>query len=208
MADSTLYFPGDDGSDAALQAQVQAMYRAFPARTAAEAADCARAVLVGAARQPSSWRASMPRQRWWWGAAAAALLISVTTRPWRAGESSRRADSAFTDATRPDAAHPEALAGAVTQVNGGDAVRFDLTLPAGAKVVALVGDFNGWDERATPMLRRTSKGAWSAEVELPPGRHTYAFVVDGARWLVDPLAPQVPDAGFGPANAVVIDGTR
>jgi hypothetical protein len=34
----------------------------------------------------------------------------------------------------------------------------------------------------------------------------YAFVVDGKKWLVDPLAPQVLDKGYGPANAVVVDG--
>jgi hypothetical protein len=36
----------------------------------------------------------------------------------------------------------------------------------------------------------------------------YAFVVDGKRWMVDPMAPQVPDAGFGAVNAVVVDGPR
>ena len=56
------------------------------------------------------------------------------------------------------------------------------------------------------MARRASDGRWSANVPLTPGRHTYAFVVDGTRWLVDPLAPRVPDDGFGPANAVVIEG--
>jgi len=34
----------------------------------------------------------------------------------------------------------------------------------------------------------------------------YAFVIDGTRWLVDPMAPQVPDADLGPANAVIVEG--
>ena len=81
-------------------------------------------------------------------------------------------------------------------------------LSCAAREVALVGDFNGWDEHATPMLRRPDSGAWSAHVALAPGRHVYAFVIDGKKWLVDPLAPQVPDDGFGPANAVVVDGPQ
>ena len=95
-----------------------------------------------------------------------------------------------------------------TTTERGDAIRFDLTLPNTAREVALVGDFNGWDEHATPMVRRPTDGAWSAQVPLPPGRHVYAFVIDGKKWLVDPLAPQVPGEGYGPANAVVVDGPR
>ena len=90
----------------------------------------------------------------------------------------------------------------------GGAVRFDLALPSPASEVALVGDFNGWDDEATPMVRRGSDGTWSARVPLPPGRHVYAFVVDGKRWLIDPLAPQVPDAGFGPTNTVIVEGAK
>ena len=63
-------------------------------------------------------------------------------------------------------------------------------------------------QKATPMARRASDGSWSADVPLAPGRHVYAFVVDGKRWIVDPLAPQAPDDGFGPTNAVVIEGAR
>jgi hypothetical protein len=205
--DGILRFPSDEADDAVLGARLAAMYRALPPRPAADARQCAAAVLAEAARMPSGWRAAMPRQRWWWGAAAAGLLVAVTSRPWRAGESTRNADSAFTDAAA-RAVSPVAPRGSITPVAGGDAMRFDITIPAGASDVALVGDFNGWDERATPMLRRNGDGTWTAQVALPPGRHVYAFVVDGGRWLVDPLAPQVPDAGFGPANAIVVDGTR
>ena len=111
-------------------------------------------------------------------------------------------DHAFVGAA-PAAATP---VGATTA--SGDAVRFDLMLPNAVQEVALVGDFNGWDEHATPMVRRRDDGAWSAKVPLSPGRHVYAFVIDGRRWLVDPLAPQVPDGGYGPANAVIVDGPR
>jgi 1,4-alpha-glucan branching enzyme len=84
-------------------------------------------------------------------------------------------------------------------------VHFEFTLPKGARKVSLVGDFNGWDERATPMIQQQANGTWSARIPLPPGRHDYAFVVDGTRWVVDALAPQAPDAGYGPTNTVVVD---
>jgi len=203
--DDVLHFPGD-ADDAALGARVAELYRSLPPRTQAEADRCAAAVLAEAARMPQGWRAAMPRQRWWWGAAAAALLVAVTMRPWRPGAATRDADSAFTSMSQ--VATAAALRGSITPLAGGDAIRFDVTLPAGTKDVAIVGDFNGWDENATPMLLRSGDGAWTAQVALPPGRHVYAFVVDGARWLVDPMAPQVPDAGFGPANALVVDRAR
>lgn len=200
-----LPFPEGDSDDPALAAQVAAMYRAVPGRGDAEASRCARAVLAEAGQQ-GGWRQLVPRQRWWWGAAAAALLVAVTMRPWRPEASTSAADSAFKAGGAAQSA--AATEGSITPLDGGDAVRFDLKLPESTKDVALVGDFNGWDERATPMLRRKGNGTWTAQVELPPGRHVYAFVVNGQQWLVDPMAPQVPDAGFGPANAVVIEGPR
>src|SRR6185503_9670666 len=57
-----------------------------------------------------------------------------------------------------------------------------------AKSVAIVGDFNGWSARATPLARAPSKGAWSASLPLSPGLHKYAFVVDGKRRPTDSLA--------------------
>ena len=204
--DDILRFPSEDAEDAAVGARLASHYRALPARSPAEAERCAAAVLAEAARASRGWRAHVPRQRWWWGAAAAGLLVAVTMRPWRPDAATRDADSAFTSAS--ESASAMTPSGSITPVNGGGVLRFDLTLPAGATDVSLVGDFNGWDERATPMLRRNGNGTWTAQVVLPPGRHVYAFVVDGGRWLVDPMAPQVPDAGFGPANAVVVDRSR
>jgi 1,4-alpha-glucan branching enzyme len=56
----------------------------------------------------------------------------------------------------------------------------------GASHVCLIGDFNGWDQAATPMLR-TSDGHWMASVELRHGHHRYLFVADGLPKL-DPNA--------------------
>ncbi|MEQ1692592.1 MAG: isoamylase early set domain-containing protein, partial [Gemmatimonas sp.] len=161
---------------------------------------CARAVLTQAMHQRTPTVFGVPRARWWWGAAAAAVLVTATTRPWRGTESVRDADSAFVESA------VAALQGSVTPLDS-NAVRFDLRLPTSAKAVVIVGDFNGWDERATPMALRHKDGAWSVNVPMTPGRHVYAFVVDGQRWVVDPMAPQVPDEGYGPTNAVVVEGS-
>ena len=55
-----------------------------------------------------------------------------------------------------------------------------------ASHVCLVGDFNGWDMSATPMLR-TPDGRWMAGLELHHGHHRYLFIVDGQPKL-DPKA--------------------
>jgi 1,4-alpha-glucan branching enzyme len=107
---------------------------------------------------------------------------------------------------RPVSPAVEPAAGAPTGLPGVRATRIAVTLPAGARTVAVVGDFNGWDTGATRLSPVGSHGEWAATVPLAPGRHVYAFVVDGVEWRVDPLAPQVPDAGFGPANALIVDG--
>ena len=97
-------------------------------------------------------------------------------------------------------------AGATPGLAGVQQTRIAVTLPVGARTVTVVGDFNGWDTGATRLSPVGDHGEWAATVPLAPGRHVYAFVVDGVEWRVDPLAPQVPDAGFGPANALIVDG--
>lgn len=68
--------------------------------------------------------------------------------------------------------------------------------------VSVVGDFNDWDVQAAPMTREN--GVWSTTLPLPPGRHVYAFVLNGERWLADPRAPTAPDADFGRPGSVII----
>ena len=74
------------------------------------------------------------------------------------------------------------------------------------KFITLVGEFNDWDPQATPLVRVGPDGPWVATVWLPPGRHVYGFVLDGAKWVADPWAPLAPDDGFGtPASVRVVD---
>jgi hypothetical protein len=66
-------------------------------------------------------------------------------------------------------------------------VRFQLAAP-GAHTVALVGDFNDWSRDAIVLEPAEKPGVWVASVPLTAGRHEYAFIVDGKRWIADPYA--------------------
>jgi hypothetical protein len=76
----------------------------------------------------------------------------------------------------------------------------------GASSVALVGDFNDWDATSTPMRPALQGGLWSVAVPLPPGRHRYAFLVNGSRWLPDPAAPRAQDDFGTPSSVVTVGG--
>lgn len=91
--------------------------------------------------------------------------------------------------------------------NGAHDVGFALRLTDDAvRQVSLAGDFNGWDASALPMVRDPADGTWRVRVPLAPGRHTYSFVVDGTRWVIDPLAPRTVEGALGPANVIAVSG--
>jgi len=73
---------------------------------------------------------------------------------------------------------------------------------ADATALSVVGDFNDWDVTATPMT--LEGGVWSVTLPVTPGRHVYAFVVNGTRWIADPRAPKATDADFGRPGSVII----
>ncbi|HEX4561766.1 MAG TPA: isoamylase early set domain-containing protein [Gemmatimonadales bacterium] len=72
-----------------------------------------------------------------------------------------------------------------------------------AHSVAVVGAFNDWRPEATPLSDNDHDGVWDARVILPAGSHEYMFVVDGERWVSDPMAGRYVDDGFGRQNAVM-----
>ncbi len=74
------------------------------------------------------------------------------------------------------------------------------------KSVSLVGDFNGWGAMPTPMLTHGSGETWVVNVPLPRGRHEYAFVVDGKRWVADPFAMSNSD-DFNTESSIIAVGS-
>jgi hypothetical protein len=86
-------------------------------------------------------------------------------------------------------------------------VRFVLVAPA-ASSVTLVGDFNNWDRAATRLTPTGTAGTWTISLPLAPGRHEYAFIVDGTRWEADPTAPITVHDDFGTTSSIVTVGSR
>lgn len=74
----------------------------------------------------------------------------------------------------------------------------------GARSVNVVGSFNDWGPVSIPLEDRDHDGVWQAVVVLPTGTHEYMFVIDGERWVVDPLAGRFVEDGFGRENSVLI----
>ncbi len=135
------------------------------------------------------------------GLATAALVAVVAVRD---GGNGPLANAPATVATGvPASVAPPAAPTTPAALPDVQVVQFVLVAP-GARSVALVGDFNDWDSGATP-LRAAGGGrrVWSVEVPLEPGRHRYAFVVDGEEWVADPAAPPAPGADFGEPSSVV-----
>ena len=79
--------------------------------------------------------------------------------------------------------------------------RFTIEAPD-ARRVCLVGDFNDWKVCEVPLTLDPETKNWSVQMELPPGRHEYMFVVDEG-WVTDPSATVHVDDGFGNRNAVI-----
>ncbi|MEO8563538.1 MAG: hypothetical protein ABI601_15785 [bacterium] len=60
-----------------------------------------------------------------------------------------------------------------------------------ARQVAVMGDFDPPNARATPLSRDPDGRRWSIRLALRDGEHRYAFVVDETRWVPDPRAARV-----------------
>ncbi|MFN2566348.1 MAG: isoamylase early set domain-containing protein [Gemmatimonadaceae bacterium] len=134
-------------------------------------------------------------------AIAAALAFTALGAAGAVGVLSLRDDQGrVTSAERPEAVSQSAVRSRM------HSVRFALVAP-GASRVSLVGDFNQWDASATPMRQLGDGRLWLVEVPLPPGRHVYAFVVDGDV-TPDPAAPRAGEEDFGVPSSVVLVGNR
>lgn len=69
----------------------------------------------------------------------------------------------------------------------------------------LCGSFNDWQPDEYEMQKQAD--SYELELELPPGRYLYKFIVDG-RWQVDEKAELFEDDGKGGRNSVVIVGSQ
>ena len=82
-------------------------------------------------------------------------------------------------------------------------VRFELVAPE-AQSVNLVGDFNDWDPHRFAMKDATGEGNWQITIRLKKGQvYTYNFLMDGQKWIADPMSLRQVDDGFGGKSSVL-----
>lgn len=71
-----------------------------------------------------------------------------------------------------------------------------------AESVHLVGSFNHWQVEEPSRLVNLD-GVWCLTIPLKPGQYEYMFLVDGKKWVTDPLSMYFYSDGFGHKNSVV-----
>jgi 1,4-alpha-glucan branching enzyme len=73
-----------------------------------------------------------------------------------------------------------------------------------AESLALVGDFNNWNEASTPM-KKAKDGSFSVSVDMESGREQqFRYLADGKKWLNDEAADKYVTTALGSENSVVI----
>ncbi len=139
-------------------------------------------------------RATAPRRSWWL-TGRVFVASPLTTLAFAASVALIAAASTLVVTRR---AQPTVTARRDTV----EFVRFVL-VDSSARSVSLVGDFNGWRRGETPLNVASKPGVWTVSLPLPPGRHEYAFIVDGQRWVVDPASLRSSDE-FGTESSVLL----
>ena len=184
-----------------------------------DASDVARMLVAVHGRRRSRWERIV--ERFWFmripsvstlGAASLvvlALTIGFMSRDLLDRERTSELASADTPAVSNaasiiDSAEPRAVPVALNSID-------ELAVPIqfvvnveNAKSVTLVGDFNAWDTDAVRLERVPGQSLWTTTQSLRPGRHVYAFVVDGTKWIRDPRAPEAVDEDFGRPQSVIV----
>jgi hypothetical protein len=170
-----------------------------------DARDGAMARVRGTARAAWRWvREALRTPRRWRPAFVGALAVLLATMAFLGGrltadaparnapsKKNTAATTALTTKARPAAAEKKKRL-----------VRFAYVSDE-ASSVAVAGDFTDWEPVALDAHTVDGKTVWSGLVPVAKGEHRYMFVLDGERWVNDPLAPVQRDDGFGHKNAVL-----
>ena len=192
--------PDDDGTDAAFLARITASLQAPASLDATFERRLASAIRGDVAAHDVSDHASDSRRNWWTRKRTISLspLVGVALA---AGVAAIAAVSSLSAVTIRDGRLTSHALSATGEAHVVHLVRF-VFVDSTAQSVSLVGDFNGWDRTGHDLEPSGSRGAWSISVPLSPGRHEYAFIVDGKRWVADPFATVIHD-DFGTESSVI-----
>lgn len=83
-------------------------------------------------------------------------------------------------------------------------VTFELPSNMWAERVNLVGEFNGWDTRATAMTRSRADANWKVSLDLPGGcRYRFRYLIDGREWLNDWHADDHIENPYGTYDSII-----
>jgi 1,4-alpha-glucan branching enzyme len=83
-------------------------------------------------------------------------------------------------------------------------VTFSLPASVQGENVYLVGDFNGWDEEATPM-KRLKDGSFAITLDLDKDKeYQFRYLVNGSEWHNDWEADKYVPNPFSGDNSVVV----
>lgn len=80
-------------------------------------------------------------------------------------------------------------------------VTFRLSGRPNARIVAVAGSFNNWNQSQFLFARVGNE--WVCKIKLPPGEYEYKFIVDGD-WLTDPRNPETRHDDRGNLNSVLV----
>lgn len=144
-------------------------------------------------------------RRTWWSTPRVVRLAPLTSLAVAAGVSAIfvlsgiAIGSRMSSPLRPTTS--AAIAGVHVRTDTVQLVRF-VFVDSHARNIELVGDFNAWTRGATKLALSGAPGVWAVSIPLPPGRHEYAFIVNGSRWTADPLAIRSSD-DFGTESSVI-----
>ena len=93
---------------------------------------------------------------------------------------------------------------ALSEKEGLVRVTFSLPSSVWAERVNLVGEFNGWDTTATPMLHSRLDTDWKVTIGLMTGRrYRFRYLLDGKEWLNDWHADDHLENPYGSYDSVV-----
>ncbi|MDD5704594.1 MAG: glycogen-binding domain-containing protein [Kiritimatiellae bacterium] len=84
----------------------------------------------------------------------------------------------------------------------GSTVIFRLSTDPGCEVF-VAGSFNDWNPRQHQLRDNPDEGDYKLTLTLPPGRHEYKFIVNGA-WHIDLACPNWVPNQVGSLNSVIV----
>ena len=88
----------------------------------------------------------------------------------------------------------------------GKSVRVTFELPADVaeNSVAIVGDFNEWDESKHQMELKKKKGVWTKTISMQPGEsYQFRYLIDEKSWRNDEAADRYVSNPYFEENGVL-----